>query len=249
MILKRIILWSVVLIVSLMQSKATDYAVLSDKAQNFYERQEWPSVLAMYELMLEQQPKVVSSYGRAITASICINDTTAQVRLFDASIENQVPFDSVFAAVKYESLHLGRTEIYEQFMLSVKSRYEWLERTVNANLLEYYVFRNDGNRMVEYSRVMLERMPDSERFLHILAKGYMLQSKQDEAITTYEKILKKKPDNYEVLLELGNYYVMKWNEDKSKENRRKTAVGYLLRAYEIRPTPYVESLIKRLQAE
>ncbi len=246
--LKRFILWSVALLVSLIQCKATDYAILSDKAQNFYERREWASVLAMCELMLEQQPTIAASYGRAITASICVNDTMAQVRLFAGSMQNQVPFDTVFDAVKREALLLGKTEIYEQFMLSVKSRYEWLERTVNANLLDYYAFRNDGNRMVEYSLIILERMPDNEKFMHLLAQGYMLQAVQNKAISTYEKILDNNPDDYDALLALGNYYAMQWDKDNA-ENVRKKAVVYLLRAYEISPTPYIESVMKRLQAK
>lgn len=247
--IKPHILLSVAIVLSVVQCLATDYVVLSNKAQNFYERKEWASVQAMYELMLEQKPTEAKSYGRAVVASVMLGDTIAQERLLNQSIENQVPFDSLFSTVRQEALQLGSGEVYVQFMMFVKNRCAWLTRTVNAQLLEYYTFRNNGVKMIEFSKMMLDGAKQNENFLHTLAQGYMLNAQMDKSIATYKEILEINPDNYIALVELGNYYTMMWDKNNTQTDLRNEALKYLLRAYEIKATPYLESTIKRLQAK
>ena len=89
---------------------------------------------------------------------------------------------------------------------------------------------------VEYSRAMLEGAPDNTAFLESLARGYMLTDRIPEGLATYKRILTVEPDNYNVLLTVGNWYAM--HPDGVEDGRI-----YLERAYALHPTPYVAKLL------
>ena len=72
------------------------------------------------------------------------------------------------------------------------------------------------------------------------ARGAMLCGRDDEGLRAYREILSGAPDDYDVLLALGNYYALPGSEDKV------LAVEYLSRANEIHPTPYVTALLEKL---
>ncbi|MDE6127519.1 MAG: hypothetical protein K2G30_11265 [Muribaculaceae bacterium] len=219
------------------------YPQLEVKADRFFHQKEWAQAAATYDLMLDERPHVPATYGRAIVSSTMAGDTLAGIRLFSKALDNHVPFDSVFSRVRSTSFELGRTDLYERLLLDIKAEHPWMRRTANAYLLRYYSFRRDGANMVAYADIMLQGSPDNIGFLSTKAQGLMLTGATDEALATYDAILTLDPDNYQALLELGNWYALRAGSDSSKGT---LAAEYLRRAYGIRPTPHVEATLRRI---
>lgn len=225
---------------------ATSYETLRVKADRFFDQKEWASAAAMLDLMLDKHPDVPATYGRAIVVAALRGDTVAEMELMNRSIINYVPFDSTFAAVRSVSFSLGKTNLYEDFLLRTKMSEPWLSRTVDSYLMRYYAFRCNPAKMVEYSRLMLDGMPDNVEFLLTLAKGQMLGGDSDAAMATYERILSIDPANYDALLEIGNYNYLLWRDSGGGDDALARARSALSRAQSIKATPYVGEALKSI---
>ncbi len=225
------------LLLSRYHSYASDnnYTLLKNKALRFMQYKEWDSASAMYELMIDQQPKVIDNYVRAIVVAGMQGNAEAQMSLMERSQRNLIPLDSIFSGVKTESFALGQSKLYEHFLLIVKERQPWLKRNLEKQLLNYYIFRRDAKRIVKYSKIMLSGAKTNSQFLSYLALGYMLSGEYAEAMDVYKRIVDLYPDNVDALLELGNYYLMQGNDAQARI--------YLEQAYKINPTPYVAKLL------
>lgn len=225
---------------------ADDYNTIAIKADRFYQFQEWASASAMFEVMLAERPGETNTYARAIVAAGMCSDSVKQSSLISRAIDNQVSFDSLYSSVQKESFALGKAPLYEQFLLLVKNRQPWLARNIDAHLLSYYTLRRNPDKMIEMSQTMLQGLPDSIEFLSILAQGYMYRGDYDKAIDTYNQILAIDPDNYNALLEAGNYYLLQFEADPTDANAHSLAIRYLSTANAIRSTPYVTDALLRL---
>ncbi len=226
---------------------ASDFQALKLKADRFFNDREWASASAMYSLMLDERPADRSLYGRAIVASEARNDSASVVALMNKAIKYGVPFDSVFDGVRRESFSIGKANLFEQFLLQVKANHGWMSRSVDNSLMNYYAFRHNGPMMVRYSSIMLEGLPDNTAFMKILAQGYLLEGKNDDAIAVYRRILDISGNDYDALLYLGNYYNILSAENRSNDEYRANALAYLGKAYELKPTPYVKQLLDKLK--
>ncbi len=223
------------------------YPQLELKANRFFNQREWAQAAATYDLMLDEKPGIPATYGKAIVAGTMAGDSTAALRLFHASTDNHIPFDSIFSHVRATSFELGRTDLYEHFLLSIKEQYPWMRRTINSYLLRYYAFRRDGANMVAYADIMLQGAPDNIDFMTTKAEGLMLMGDARGAIDIYRSIIGIAPDNYHTLLEIGNWYAMQAEKSNPVDSAdAKEASDYLLRAYGIKPTPHVAATLTRL---
>lgn len=240
------LLYLILSVAAMMPSTAADYRTIATKAQRFYGQKEWASATAMYWLMLEEKPDNPDTYSHAIISAAMQSDTTAQLALMEKAMQHHVPFDSIFTAVERESFSVGQGKLYENFMKHIKEAQPWLSRNIDGYLLRYYTFRKDADRMVEYSNIMLDGMPDDTGYLTTLAQGYMLGNKPHEAMSTYRRILFLEPDNYNALLELGNYNLILFRQT-GNETYRKEALSMMRRAEALRPTPYITSVITGLE--
>lgn len=225
----------------------TPYNELKTKAERFFEQREWASASAMYDLMLEREPKVAETYGHAIVAAGMRDDSQDQLRLMREATLAYVPFDSVFSEVERVSFSLGKTDLYENFLLMVKVQDPWMTRTVDQRLMAYYSFRRNPERTVEYARIMLQGMPDDVGYLASLAQGQAGLGHWDDALATWRRILEIDPVNYDALLEIGNYNYMLWESDATCGECRAEALNTLDRAQQLRPTPYVAQMMERLE--
>ncbi|MDE6266536.1 MAG: hypothetical protein K2M07_04195 [Muribaculaceae bacterium] len=227
-------------------STPDDYDLLARKERMFYNAREWPGASAMLSLMIDERPAQPDLYGRAIVAQSLMNDTTGAIGLLDQAMKNKVPFDSVFSNVKTESFRLGRSDLYEDFLVRVKRTHPWLVRTIDNYLLDYYCFRRDGAKMVEYSRMMLEGLPDNTFFLTILAEGYLLEGETELAVLTFRQVLYFNPTDYNATLYLANYYFNRW-ERSGSVNDHQQALTFMSRADELKSTPFIEKRLERLR--
>lgn len=218
-------------------------ASYADKARRAFDQQEWATASAMYTLAIDQEPGRGDLYGYAIAAAAMKQDTISQLQFFDQSINNYVPFDSTFAAVKRVSFSVAHDSMYEQFMLMVQRNYSWLARAVDAYLLNYYVYRHNAPAVIRYSQMMLAGLPDDVRYLAILADAQMQDSQTAEAVATYNRIIELDPDNYNAHLTLGNYFALAADDADSRQQ----AVAYLKKANTLRQTPHTTALINSLE--
>ena len=231
-------------------ASATDYEVLQRKATMFYDQEEWLSASAMYTLMIDQHPQVVDTYSRAIISAAMRNDTLMQTDLLEKSFQNHIPFDSLYSHIKTLSFELGKTDLYENFLLYTQKSYQWLSRNIDSQLLKYYSFRRNGTKMEEYALKMLngiENKPESIPFREILADAYLLQGEKKKAIEAYNSILTFDGNNYDALIELGNCYYSAFVNDNSDTQSKTLAIEYLLKANSIKPTPFVTKVLTELQ--
>ena len=218
-------------------------ASYADKARRAFDQQEWATASAMYTLAIDQEPGRGDLYGYAIAAAAMKQDTISQLQFFDQSINNYVPFDSTFAAVKRVSFSVAHDSMYEQFMLMVQRNYSWLARAVDAYLLNYYVYRHNAPAVIRYSQMMLAGLPDDVRYLAILADAQMQDSQTAEAVATYNRIIELDPDNYNAHLTLGNYFALAADDADSRQQ----AVTHLKKANALRQTPHTTALINSLE--
>ncbi len=213
-----------------------DYNHVAAKAARFFDNSEWLNANAMYMLMLDNRPREVKTYSHAIVANIMAGDTVSMGNLLEQSMRNNVPFDSLLYSVQHVSMQVGSSDLYEKVLLTSRDRFSWLSRGINAYLLKYYDFRNNGPEIIRYAKIMLAGMPDDITFQRQLARGYMLNNEPEFALPVWLNILQNNPEHYDTLLDVGMYYEETGHHDR--------ATAYLQRAYDIRPTPYVQSLLQ-----
>lgn len=217
-----------------------EYARTESKAKRFFDNAEWESACAMYILMLEQYPNRPSTYASAIVANTMAGDTLRALDMVPRAMSYGIPVDSLITGVRTRSFDISRGGLYEHFLTGLKDRYPWLTRVVDNYLMHYYAFRQNGPMIVRYANLMLAGMPDSLTFRRMLAYGLMLDGRTTEAVATWTDIIDRWPEDYDTLLDLGNYYDGAGNTDR--------AIHYLMRAEDIRPTPYVSNRITDLQS-
>lgn len=222
----------------------TDYNTLQFKATLFYNNDEWASALAMYTLMIDERPSVVDNYSHAIVAASLAGDTTRTMQLLEQSTKAHVPLDSLYDSTRRLAFNQGDALLYEQFLKNAAATFPWLRRNIDARLLQYYTWRRDGIGMVQYATIMLKGMPDDIDFLTALADGYFSLGDNTRAVETYTYLLAIDPDNYHALLVLGNYYHDIAAGDKSDLQARELSREYLTRAYRLRPTPFLATLLQ-----
>lgn len=234
---------SLIALLAALSASATGYDTLAVKAERFFGYGEWASAEAMYSLMLEQHPEIPDTYAHAIVAAGMLHNTPLQMHLTDMALTSQVPIDSIFTSVERTSFSVGQTSLYQDYLLQCRDAMPWLTRSINGYLLRYFTYRRDAQGMITYSRMMLDGMPEDEKFLYPLAQGYLLAGDDTQAIATYLRIIDINPKAYQALLYLGNYYAQRAQSDGSA---RTLATDYLRRAMEINPTPHVQSLLHTL---
>lgn len=229
--MKTLIVTIIAAVMALNMSAAGDYRLTEAKAHRFFDNREWASAQALYGLMLEQEPGVAGTYSRAIVASAMLGDTVSTSDLLSRAMSHGVKVDSLFEAVRSTAFEISAPQVYEHFMLRSQSDCPWLARAIDGQLLDYYLFRDNGEKIVFFANRMLAGLPDSTHFLACLAQGHALQGDFETAVAVWKRILAIDPSDYDTLLNLGNYMAISGKEAEARE--------YLGRAEAIRPTPYV----------
>lgn len=223
------------------QPHVRDYAVISAKAERFFKYKEWANAAAMYELMIEDSASVAMNYANAIVVAGMRNLPDYQMSVFERSQSKLVPMAQVLQGVRQVSFSLGEAGLYERFLHLLLERQPWLGRSIDRQLLDYYLFRRDADGIVRMSRLMLSTAPENTGYLNSLADGLMLQGKYEECADVCRKILVLDPDNITALLALGNYLLLSRQPDE--------ALPYLNRANRIAPSPDLAEKIRQCMSE
>ena len=253
---------------------STDYTVLETKASRFYKNKEWASALAMYELMLSQNPFVINDYAKAIVISGLLKNPEMQMSFLERTQQKGLPLDSIFNTIQKDAFAIGHPDIYESFLKLVKTRQQWLSRNINIQLLKYYKYRSDAVNMIDICDQLLKSTPDEIEYLTDMGEAYAIKGDLNESMKWYKKILAIDKNNYNSLLTLGNYYNIElrknlrkntlsldslqpssviqiskiMEEDKIKiKNYAGLAAEYLSSAYRVKPTPYVAETLDKIK--
>lgn len=226
----------------------TSFSKLKEKAERFYAYQEWDSALAMYELMLMQQPSDLPTLSLAIALYGLKGEEEKQLQLVELSQQKGIALNDLFSTVKKEAFRLGKPEIYENLLLKIKEKQPWLKRSINLQLIKYYDSRNNAPKMISISDSLLAVNPDDVYTLSIKARGHILLSEIEPGVAAYRKILELDKDNMEALLNIG---IVSYNEVKQKRLPldSPTAVearSCLQRAYSLKPTQFLKHIIGEL---
>lgn len=236
--LKNLLLGSTLILIGCGIAAADTSTIV--KAERFYKQYEWASAAAMYYLLIDGNPENAGYYGRAIVSDGMRGDTAAQMQTMRLALDHHLTFDTLFSHVETESMQLGEADVYERFLLLLKEREPWMTRAVDARLMSYYAFRRNPGASVRYAETMLSGMPDDENALYILAQGYLGEGDLTEAMKVYERIISINPRSYTALLYLGNAAADAGDTSK--------ALHYLCKAEELKSTPYLSALIRRLKS-
>ena len=215
-----------------------DYRRTERKAQRFFDDGEWQNANAMYMLMLDSDPGDHTTYAHAVMANVMLDDTAQVNMLMHQAMEHNVPIDSLLSTIDRLSTQAGHGTLYERLLLNMGDHFGWMQRSLDRHLLTYYDKRDNGPAMVRYALRMLDGSPDNTAFADILARGYMLTGRYDDAVHVWRGILTNHPDHYPTLLNLANYYIA--------SGQNALAIPYLQTAYVLRPTPHVERLLQTL---
>lgn len=196
---------------------------------------EWAQAAALTGLALDARPDSAALYARAIVADDMLGDTTRCDALLESAMAHGVALDSVVDAVRRDAFAIGQARIYDRFLTRTRRRMPWLSRAIDARLLDYYAMRGDGDRTVELATAMLRGLPDSTRYLTLLARGYDMQGDPEAADNTRRRILDIDPDNLEALRALGCSLARQGHGDEART--------ILVRAQDLSPTPYIDKIL------
>jgi tetratricopeptide (TPR) repeat protein len=221
---------------ALLAMAADRYTSTAVRANRSYEWQEWNNAAALYELMLDMQPDSATTYARAIVSNEMAGDTAASIDLMERAMAHNIGLAEILELVRTDEYRIGGGDRYGEYLYMLREHFSWMRRALDNELLNHYSARRDGPMMVEFATDMLVGLPESTHYLGILAEGYALQGDFDNATKTWQQILQIDSDNYDALLNLGNYYTL--------AGQASEAETYLTRAHKLRPTPYVTELLK-----
>lgn len=210
-------------------------AVLESRATRAFDNREWASALAIYTLLSEQEPTAAEPYSRAIVAAWMQADTSIIAQRVELALSRGVPLDSLLKNIEKDAFALGDADIYCNVLKVSADSLPFLRRPIDKALLSYYNGRADGANMVIYARLMLAGRPDDISAMHALANGYLLCGDNSSAITAYEGILRLDPRDYDALVALAT--ITMYDDPEA-------ARALIRRALAIKPSPYLENLLK-----
>lgn len=209
-------------------------ATLTTRGARAFDAAEWASATALYEMAIDLRPDSAGLYAMVVASDVMAGDTVSAADAMTRAMSHGIGFAPLLGRVRSTLFSIGAGDRYGALLPVLRNEMPWMSRAIDHELLEHFIFRCDGPMMVKYARIMLAGLPDSPEYLSILARGYALQDDFSAAEGVWREMLRLDPDNYEALLSLGNCLDMKGDP----EGRM-----LLRRAYEIRPTPYVATLI------
>ena len=224
------------LTVGIAVSAENEYDQIESKARRFFDNREWASANAMYLLMLEEKPDIAGTYAHAVVAEMMLGDSLQALEMIPRSMENKVPFDSLLTKVRDVSFSIGKGNLYEDYLLKIKAKYDWLSRVADNYLMHYYAFRQNGPQLIAYAEMMLAGLPDNLTFLRMLAYGELIDGNTDGAIGTWKKIIELYPDDYDTILDLANCYEALGVNNEAQVWWKKAAA--------IKETPYIKSKLE-----
>lgn len=235
-IIKHILLLIVLTGVCTAAHGADQRRALDEKAAMYVANSRWNNAAAVYMSMLDSDEADTDDYAMAMIVTTLAGDTATATGYIERSTRQLISVESLLGSIREHSFALGHGSIYETLLKLSRERYPWLARIVDRELLSYYIYRNNGPRIVDYARIMLEGLPTSVYYLRVLADGYMLCGMTSQALEAWLKIMTLDPDNYLTILDIANYHAATGDMTAARP--------WFERAYRLHPTPYVGKVLE-----
>lgn len=83
-----------------MPAAEVSLSTIREKADRFYQHEEWANALAMFRAILEREPTDMQTYGRSVTVYGAISNPEEQMELLEATQRYALPLDSLFDEVR-----------------------------------------------------------------------------------------------------------------------------------------------------
>ncbi|MDE6286705.1 MAG: hypothetical protein K2L99_06905 [Muribaculaceae bacterium] len=227
----RIIIAIIMAVTALAAVAQSSYELNATRAARAFGFGEWAQASALYELMLAERPDSAATYSRAIVAAAVLDDSLRASSLLERAMAHGVPFDTVVQGVRSAAFSAGHAAVYPRFLKRARSLMPWLARAIDARLLDYSTFRNDGESMTALAREMLAGLPGDPRYLDILARGRLLLGDTAGAETAWREALQADPAHHASLCGLGALLELLGRPDE--------AAPFLRRAAQINPSPFL----------
>lgn len=217
---------------------------LAERASRFYARGEWASSRAAYMTLARDHTDVAEYWVRSIVSSLMEGNNGKACEETLAGIERKVPVDTIFDGVLDATISLGKNSTFEHYLIDMKETAPWISRVADRCLLRYYVFRDDGAKIVSTAASLLKGTPDNMLFLPSLAYGQLLCGDLTGMAATNRRILELDPKNKDALLYLANYHYYLWEQGAGGE--KTAALDYTKRAYQLWKTPKIKQMLEEL---
>ena len=98
------------------ETKTENYETRSIRAERYFFYKEWSSALAMYQLMIDEQPGEVEPYYKSIVAGVMIGDTITQIDMLERTymIQAYTPILYVVGAFNGWNEKIGTSYVCEE---------------------------------------------------------------------------------------------------------------------------------------
>lgn len=209
------------------------------KARRAYANSEWASADALYGVYASRSSELrPEAFSRMIVAEGALGDSVKSVETLRTALNAEIPQKELLAAFRSEAFAAGMPELFPQILIKAKTAMPWLSRPFDAELLDYFRFRNNPAETIIYARKMIAGLPENTSYRMILADALVMEGREEEAEAEYLHILEIDPDNFDALVTLGTRAL--------SQGRTEAARDYLTRARALRPTPALDKTLKKL---
>lgn len=209
---------------ALMQRKATQYAEWGDLQQ----------ALGQYASMRALRPDSVRPYAAPMVINSVLDRPAAVMAVMDSALTAGIRPVPLFEACREQAVTLAHLDHYEK-ILRLADQDTRLTDVVQPLLLDYYSFRDNGEKMLALADKMLLAAPNEARLLEVRARAFICMQRDAEAIAAYQTLLTADPKNLDALLYIGNYYMQQGDPERGKP--------YLQQAYALRPSLYLQQIL------
>lgn len=233
--MKRHLLLLLCTLLSALPMAASDsYELMSRKAAQYAEWGDLRQALGEYAKMRRAEPDSVEPYAAPMVICSVLGEPASVQAILDSALNAGLPARPLLAACRADAVRLAHLDHYENILLLAQADTR-TEPTAVPLLLEYYAFRRDGAKTVQYADLLLRSRPNDVRLLTARAMGYIDMQSDAEAMQAFRDVLTADPQNLEALLYLGNYLYARGETAQ--------AVPYLRQARALRPSLRLEALL------
>ena len=180
---------------------------IRNKANEHFERKEWKEASEIYNVLINSEKGNISLYAPSIISAGKCDNYNRVMDYITFSEKCGIPLDSVFKRTLTLSLKTRSTEVYENMLLTIKTKQPWLKNFINGYLLDFYNNRKNRQKTIDIANTILETKPkNTTEILLIKAKALNDMGDINSAIIVMEEILDIDSNNIDARLFLGNYY-------------------------------------------
>ncbi len=229
----HIIISSLLLTVS---AFAAEPEALERRALRAFAAGEWASAQALAGLVTDADPTDTGAHARLIGAAAMRGDSAAVPKAVERALGAGVPFGALTDSLQCSLRQAEGYALYPAILEDIASAMPYLRRPVAARLLDFYIRRRDGEKMVSYANILLAGRSDSPEYLDALAWGLLYCGSRDQAEATWRQALAADPGYAPAMIALAS--LLGYCDE---------AKSLLIKADSIAPSPAIKAHLTNLR--